>query len=302
MSVKNKVQEYYQKHELPLPNYKGVRCGGPDHMPLWKSVVTVSTGQQFEGGVYNSKAKADEDAAQNVSNWLESQKHPSTTYMSPHTQREVSYQSVPSSSSSYSSSYSSHTQSQPQFQFQSASLSQVQIGPQPSSLPPVQVLSGVQTSKVNISNLIQDVSTTSLGGKKTTTRVIIVPHMVRTYNRRMVLLVDVENMPNFIDEVLKEIQGLSIYAFVGYHHALCDKQFPSSVTKILSPSTRTDGTDTCMQVYVGYFLANDMFDIYLIATRDHFGSSLVDMITAESLLWTPKNGKVVTKVRHLDKL
>ena len=116
---------------------------------------------------------------------------------------------------------------------------------------------------------------------------------------RTVLLVDVENMPNFVEEVVKEIMGLYIYAFVGEHHCLAGKIFPQGVKKVLSPSTRPDGTDTCMQVYVGYFLARDEYDTYLIATRDHYGSALVDMITAPNLLWIERPSRVVTKVSHI---
>lgn len=116
---------------------------------------------------------------------------------------------------------------------------------------------------------------------------------------RTVLMVDVENLPKFIDEVVKQITGLTIYAFVGEHHCLAGKEFPKGVIKILSPSTRQNGTDTCMQVYTGVFLTKDLFDTYLIATRDHYGSALVDMITADSLAWKRKNARVVTQISHI---
>lgn len=123
---------------------------------------------------------------------------------------------------------------------------------------------------------------------------------------RTVLLVDVENLPCFIDETLEQVEGLTIYAFIGQHHHLATKVFPPEVIKILSPSTRRDGTDTCIQVHVGILLANDneSYDHYLIATRDHFGSALVDMITSQepSLLWdtnTTRTAKVVTQVSHI---
>lgn len=118
------------------------------------------------------------------------------------------------------------------------------------------------------------------------------------------LFVDVENLPKLINSVVNEIQGLDIYAFVGIHHSLSEKEYvdPSSsnnIIKVLSPSTRTDGTDTCMQTYIGYLLSTNKYETYLIATRDHFGSSLVDMITSPCLLWTAKNSKIVTQVSHI---
>jgi hypothetical protein len=118
-------------------------------------------------------------------------------------------------------------------------------------------------------------------------------------SKRKCLLVDVENMPNFIDEAFAQIEGLNIYAFVGEHHCLATKSFPDGVIKILSPSTRTDGSDTCMQVYVGFLLASDAYDTYYIATRDHYGSTLVEMITSPSLPWNNKRAKVVTQIVHI---
>lgn len=116
---------------------------------------------------------------------------------------------------------------------------------------------------------------------------------------RSVLLVDVENMPKFIDEVNRKITGLQIYAFVGEHHHLAEKDFPSEVIKILSPSTRPDGADTCMQVFVGYLLAYDKYDNFYIATRDHYGSALAEMITSNIGAWTPKQAKLVTQIAHI---
>lgn len=119
---------------------------------------------------------------------------------------------------------------------------------------------------------------------------------------RTVLIIDVENLHNFVDEVCAEIEGLDIYAFIGCHHSLVAKKvFPHGVKRILVPSTRSDGSDTCIQVYVGYWLAQNKYDTYLIATRDHFGSSLVDMITSDSsdLPWGKKNARIVTQLEHI---
>lgn len=114
-----------------------------------------------------------------------------------------------------------------------------------------------------------------------------------------VILVDVENLPKFIDEIKDRVNEFVIYAFVGEHHCLSDKIFPESVIKILSPSTRPDGSDTCMQVYTGVMLACEMFDNYIIATRDHFGSTLVEMISTSGLGWKNKNARLVSKPSQL---
>lgn len=118
---------------------------------------------------------------------------------------------------------------------------------------------------------------------------------------RTALLVDVENLPKFINDVCDKYDNLDIYAFVGIHHCLSERKFPSNVIKVLSPSTQQDGTDTCMQVYIGYLLSQNKYDNYLIATRDHFGAALIDMITSDNLLWKSKNAKLVTTIDHIVK-
>lgn len=117
---------------------------------------------------------------------------------------------------------------------------------------------------------------------------------------RSALFVDVENMPSFIDEVLNHIDNMTIYAFIGYHHCLSKKTWPSSnVIKILSHSTRPDGTDTAMQVYIGYYLAQNLYDRYYIATHDHYGSTLLEMITNQPGPWEQKSSYLVTQVKHI---
>ncbi len=115
-----------------------------------------------------------------------------------------------------------------------------------------------------------------------------------------VILVDVENLPNLIDEILSTTNGATIYAFIGYHHCLANKTWKSpNVNKILSISTRADGSDTCMQVYTGHLLATQDFKKYLIATRDHFGSTLVEMITVQEGPWKSAEAHLVTQISHV---
>jgi hypothetical protein len=118
-------------------------------------------------------------------------------------------------------------------------------------------------------------------------------------NGKTVLIVDVENLPKLLLSITTKIPDLDIYAFVGEHHCLFDAKYHEGIKKIFSPSTRPDGTDTCIQVYVGTFLAKEAYEYYLIATRDHFGSALVEMISSYNLGWTPKPAKLVTKLADI---
>jgi hypothetical protein len=119
------------------------------------------------------------------------------------------------------------------------------------------------------------------------------------FEGKTVLIIDIENLPKLIFSINTKIPNLSIYAFVGEHHALYNAKYPEEVKKIISPSTRPDGTDTCIQVFTGAALARESYDYYLIATRDHFGSALVEMISSPDLGWIPKHAKLVTKAADI---
>lgn len=122
------------------------------------------------------------------------------------------------------------------------------------------------------------------------------------YDKNTVMLIDIENMPKFFYDIpaedLKD-PNLTVYGFIGINHSLMDKINHSKLNKIISPSTRPDGTDTCIQVYVGIFLANNMYEYYIIVTRDHFGQSLVEMITSDNLGWKSQEAKVIVKYENI---
>lgn len=120
--------------------------------------------------------------------------------------------------------------------------------------------------------------------------------------QKTILMVDVENLPKFIAQ-LPPYQGhLEIWGFVGKHHHLAGHNYGDDVVMVQSPSIRADGTDTCMQLYVGMFLGENQYDTYLIATRDHFGGALVDLITSKEMPWKSRSAHLVSSVDHLTEL
>lgn len=116
---------------------------------------------------------------------------------------------------------------------------------------------------------------------------------------KIAILIDLENMPRFIDGISNRLKDFTVYVFVGEHHCLVDKEFPSSVIKVISPSTRPDGSDSCMQVYAGMLLTLEKYDEYIIVTRDHYGSALIEMITCPNLGWKQKKARLVTNPSKL---
>lgn len=100
---------------------------------------------------------------------------------------------------------------------------------------------------------------------------------------RTVLLVDLENLPNFLEGLMHTYSNLTIVVFVGEKHALCNKVFPNT-SRVAVPSTRADAVDTCIQVYTGWCMSHNLYDCYLIATQDHFGQALVDIIQQQTFM------------------
>jgi hypothetical protein len=117
---------------------------------------------------------------------------------------------------------------------------------------------------------------------------------------RKALLIDVENLPKFVTHLTEQqMREYTCYAFVGEHHALVDRELPTQITRIVSPSTRPDGSDSCIQVYAGFLVAQQCFDEIVVATRDHFGSALCDQLQSAALLWTPVKARVVSQTKQL---
>lgn len=116
---------------------------------------------------------------------------------------------------------------------------------------------------------------------------------------RSVVLIDGENMPKIVNQFIEHTRGFVVYFFVGEHHHNANMQCPDSVIKVLSPSTRRDGTDTCIQVYVGNFLAQEKFDNYYIVSRDNFAAALADIITAPNMPWVAKSARMITDIKQL---
>lgn len=122
----------------------------------------------------------------------------------------------------------------------------------------------------------------------------------------MVILIDVENMPNMIfpSVTLKQKHPKSqidIFVCVGKHHHSVDKNFGKHVTKIIVPTTRKDGVDTFIQMYTGQLLFSFSYELYAIVTRDHFGHSLTELIgsTPGEHFWKGKRAVVVTTQEQL---
>jgi hypothetical protein len=62
---------------------------------------------------------------------------------------------------------------------------------------------------------------------------------------------------------------------------------------------RPDGTDGCMQVYAGFLLSQRVYSEFIVATGDHFGPVLCEMIECDSLLWEACRARHVTSAKQV---
>ena len=263
---KNELQEFFQKNKLPVPKYFCERNGGTDHEPLWISTIVFHDGTVIVGPPSSNKTMADMTVASIALNSLDKL----TKTLSP-IKCHKSINSLSSPINCHNSIKSTNSLPSP-------------INCHNSNKPNT---SSVKCVSLPTSPTICNKSTKNKSINTTENK------------KRIAVLVDVENLHKFIEGITDRLNEFTVYAFIGIHHCLSDKEYPDNVIKILSPSTRPDGTDTCMQVYTGMLLSQEKYDEYIIVTRDHFGSSLVEMIIYPSFGWKPKPARLVTKPSQL---
>ena len=119
------------------------------------------------------------------------------------------------------------------------------------------------------------------------------------FEGRCAIYVDVENLHNLTREVAQVATGLDIYAVVGEHHPSAAKDYPDNVTVIRSHTNHANGADICMTMIVTTHLVQNQYDLYLIGTRDKFGSALVDLISSDHYGWEAKEARLITRVDQL---
>lgn len=259
---KNILQEVFQRKQLSLPIYNSDRVGGIQHSPLWRSTVTLYNGQSFQGDICNNKSKADISAADAALVHLKSNNKQGINLFPVVTTNTIN-PVVPIITTD--------------IPFENVVAPIVPINNFAKEFIPIDRIGNFASEEYNLDNNIEGT----------------------VLSHKSAILVDVENLPKFIDAISNKLHNYIVYAFIGEHHCLSEKEYPPGVIKITSPSTRSDGTDTCMQVYTGMLLSQEKYESYIIATRDHYGSTLVEMISSPGLGWSPKKARLVTNPTQL---
>ena len=123
--------------------------------------------------------------------------------------------------------------------------------------------------------------------------------------KKVILLVDYENRPRFISEMTSEQMAFvsDIYIFVYKNHPLLDKPLPAEKTTIiLTDSSHPNGSDCCIQMYVGLFLLQNEYDDYVIVTEDKFANPLVDHVESKNQKWQAAKAHIILTPQQLSSI
>lgn len=262
-SAKNKLQEYFQKQQLPLPVYTDRQ---ENITLIWHSTAILYDGRTASGKA-QTKTGAQQSAAENALKLIKQVRKQNAVYIDRSTSDESIAERLANPPTTRLRSFKSKSDENIIERLMNPS-----INKPTNPILPFRSTSTPPSITYNEDTQIFDVPTA--------------------------LFIDLENLPKLVDE-LPSTLGLDIYVFVGEHHPLVDKEFTRPIIRIISPSTRKDGTDTCMQVYIGMLLAQQKYEEYIIATMDHYGSTLVEMIQSNSLGWVPKSARLITRAKQL---
>jgi hypothetical protein len=130
-------------------------------------------------------------------------------------------------------------------------------------------------------------------------------------NLKRVLIIDLENLPNFPSEIdtLLDFPNLDIYAVFSKHYHSPQK-CPDRITKVLSPAIGANGSDTCITILTGILLADGKYDQYLFASRDKFLTNVLELVrfgtssdeNSEEGWWKPKEAHIITTKKQLEEV
>jgi hypothetical protein len=296
---KNELQNYWQLRGYAPPKYPEHRREGPPHMPIFQAWVQFGPNIKVQGGEATTKKSAEtlaaeralklckmhvitddtHDRAYSYNPWAddicdfytsnESEKHPpqkvSNLGLPPLTDSGVYVFPLPQFSNS--------------------------VVPKAASNLSTSAASNLSTSN-QLTSYQNDVNRFDMQGLKQT-----LPSY--QFEGRCAIYVDVENLHNLTREVAQVATGLDIYAIVSEHHPSAAKDYPDNVTVIRSHTNHANGADICMTMIVTTHLVENKYDLYLIGTRDKFGSALVDLISSSSYGWAAKEARLITRVDQL---
>lgn len=121
--------------------------------------------------------------------------------------------------------------------------------------------------------------------------------------KKTVMIIDIENMPKFPDLLTNDIyQLIDVFAIIGQYHHAVDKELNPKINKLISPSSRSNGSDTYIQVLTGSLLTRNYYELYIFVSRDTFVHSLAEMVEHRSEFWMPKKAQVIVSIDQLKKI
>jgi len=276
-SFKNELQEYSQKNNLPLPIYTVERLPSQDHIPIWIAIVTFYTehGKKFrsKGTESQKKIVTEQNAAEKALKYIKSTNGHINDKFIP-----LSNKSSLSNPNKVSPDYSTNKVS-PDYSTNKVSpdYSTNKVSPDYSTN---KVSSDYGTNKVS-----SDYGTNKVSPDYSTNKPKnpLEKHKNNQENNKVLIIIDVENVPSSLEQLLSSItksKNIDIVCMISEdHHTKNKLNLSDKRVKLMeAPTTRKDGADMGIVLYIGYLLAKERYRCYIIISKDHFADATIDCI------------------------
>lgn len=275
-SNKNKLQEYAQKNVLPMPKYDTIRLPSKDHRVQWKSSVifTMTNEKKYRanGNPSSTKINTEQSAAQKALNYI------SLVSREPNGNRALPRShTTPRFTKSYTLKSNSFDSKEDKFD---------DLHKQPSNLPPLpsnKILFNVTPKKHNSSsNKNSDYPIRTTPKVKPSVEIPRAKNTPKTTDKTLIII-DVENVHKALDDILSRVsksKNISILCVISEDHYMKTKLNLSDprVRLIEAPTSRSDGADIGIVLYIGFLLAQESYQQYFIVSKDHFSDAAMDCI------------------------
>ena len=295
-SNKNKLQEYTQKNVLPMPKYNTIRLPSKDHGVRWKSSVifTMTDEKKYRanGNPSSTKINTEQSAAQKALNYISLTKSElnSTNRSRAAVLKGELRLSAPTSELHLRESLRSGPIKA--YTLESNLLDSKEdkfddLHKQPSNLPPLpsnKILSNtipeernsLESHERNSSKKV-DYHSSERAGFETA------PKFKPKTTNKTLIIIDVENVHKALDDILSRVsksKNIDILCFISEDHYMKTKLNLSDhrVRLIEAPTSRSDGADIGIVMYIGFLLAREAYQRYFIISKDHFADAAVDCI------------------------
>jgi hypothetical protein len=315
---KSQIGELLQKMTEATPTYDSKRVGGEDHAALYRAEIKFFIkGQKhvYRGDSRGSKVEAEKSAAIKALEDLTKAKSSHQKKAPPKVGSFVVPPKVDSPKGKGKSFSGKEDLFKKETFFIPSVLSDVSEDSYESLSETDELFlpkGGISSERPSASSKTSKLSTDKPpSGSKVSMSSSSLPHYPRVFSfppkevkapTRTALIVDRENVPKLESEVMDLIDQLDIKVVVNRNHPACPPKegYDDNGVEVFIVPTGTNSSDTFISMLVAKYLLTDLYDTYLIGTKDKFAIPLINIIREKTALSLPKRGYQISRRVHIE--